>query len=303
MIRNILKKHKTVVKIFSKLQNIYFCILTIISPRLNTIARYRAVYGRKINLGSPKTFHEKLLWLKLNRYINNPLVIMCADKYKVREYVKQVGCDEILNELISVYDNVKDIKWDELPDKFVLKWNFGAGMNIICENKLQLNEADVVKQLRKWKKKKSWLSHSEMHYKYISPKIICEKFLEEENNDGLDDYKVYCFHGKPRAILVMQDRKNDLKAEFFDTDWKKLDGNSKYSKLENEILKPLCLGEMLMYAERLSEGFPFVRCDFYIVNNRVIFGELTFSPAGGLYTAETKVDGKEMSDFIDIHQC
>lgn len=300
MIKETLKKCGIVRMIFSRIQRLYFNTLTVLSPKLNTKARYRVVYGKKINLDNPQDFHEKLLWLKLNCYMNDPLVIKCSDKYKVREYVKDKGCEEILNELIEVYDDVNDIYWEHLPEQFALKWNFGAGMNIICSDKSKLDEKNVLKQMKKWKKCKCWLGHSELHYKYIEKKIICEKYLEDNVCSDLTDYKVYCFHGKPLAILVMQDRAKILKTHFYDINWSKLEDNKKYCNIENEIPKPFCLEKMIVCAEKLSEGFPFVRCDFYIVSGKLFFGELTFTPAGGLYTSTAKINGKDMGEFINL---
>ena len=146
----------------------WFDFLTIISPTLNTKARYRYTFRKKLDLKNPQTLNEKILWLKLNKYMKNPLVIQCADKYKVREYVASCGCEDILNELIGVWDSAEDIPWDDLPNEFVLKWNYGAGMNIICTDKTQMDKEKVINQLKEWGRVKCWLSHSEMQYKYIS---------------------------------------------------------------------------------------------------------------------------------------
>ena len=131
IIKNALKNNKIVKKVYSKITCFKYCTATLISPTLNTKLRYKSAFGKKLDLGNPKTLNEKLLWLKLNKYMKDPLVIQCADKYAVRDYIKDCGCEEILNDLIAVYDSPKEIDWDALPEKFVLKWNFGAGMNII----------------------------------------------------------------------------------------------------------------------------------------------------------------------------
>ena len=286
---------------YRKLRDLVFKMSTYISPTLNTKLRYRYLFKKKLNLKKPETFNEKLLWLKLKNYNNNPLVIQCADKYLVRDYVRDCGYEDILIDLLGVWDSAEKIQWDDLPDKFVLKWNFGAGMNIICKDKKSLNREQTVMQMNKWQKNKYWLTHSEMHYKYIPKKIICEEFVESTETDTIPDYKIYCFHGKPKAVLVMHDRgSSQMSAEFFDTMWQPLDNTDKYDAKLEATQKPVCLESMLLAAEKLSSPFPFVRCDFYVVEDRFYFGELTFTPAGGLYTSQTKVDGKKMSDFIDI---
>lgn len=154
--------------------------LTAVSPKLNTKFCYYMKYHKKLDLNNPKTLNEKILWLKLNRYMENPLVIKCADKYAVRDYVKECGCEDILNPLIGAYDTASEIPWDELPDQFVLKWNFGAGMNIICVNKNDFNKDEVFHQLDVWGKKRPWLGYSEMQYKYAPKKIVCEKLINSE---------------------------------------------------------------------------------------------------------------------------
>lgn len=170
--------------ISEKMKRCFYRICTLVSPELNSRIIYRNTFHRQLNLETPTTYNEKLMWLKLNRYSKDPLVIQCADKYRVREYVAQCGCADILNQLYGVYDSVEDIPWEELPNQFVLKWNFGAGMNVICLDKSQMKKEEVFAKMRKWGKKKYWLLYSEMQYKYIVPKIICERLLGEvgENN-------------------------------------------------------------------------------------------------------------------------
>lgn len=299
-IKEVLKKSTIVLKSYSVLREAYYKTLTSISPKLNVKARYKSVHKKELDLNNPKTFSEKLLWLKLNRYNYDPQVIQCADKVLVRDYVKDCGCEDILNELLGVWDTPDEIPWDELPQRFALKWNFGAGMNIICKDKDTLNRQTVVAQMKKWGKSKSWLDHAELQYKYIPKKILCEKFIECPDQAVIPDYKVYCFNGKPQAILVMHDRGQTVKGEFFDTQWESLPTPEKYEKPTIPTPKPECLHRLLEISEKLSAPFPFVRCDFYIVGRKIYFGELTFTPASGLYTSETTIHGKSMADFLEI---
>lgn len=169
------------------LKNLYHCfeeflfkIATIISPELNTRLRYRKAFKKKMDLSNPITLNDKILWLKLNYNMNNPLVVKCADKVAVRDYVKSCGCEEILIDLIGVYNSAKEIPWEALPNEFVLKWNFGAGMNIVCTDKTKMDKNDVISQMEKWGKSKYWLSHSEMQYKDMPKRIICEKLIRME---------------------------------------------------------------------------------------------------------------------------
>lgn len=296
-----LKQNKKFQKMYDQARGCYYSALTLISPELNTKARYKQVYKKPLNLDSPKSFSEKLLWLKLNKYLKDPLVDQCADKYRVREYISKCGCEEILNTLYGVYKSAKEIPWNDLPDSFVLKWNFGAGMNIVIRDKNDLDIPATIEQMEKWRRVKYWLPYSEMQYKRMKKRIICEQFLIDNNNpDVIPDYKVYCFHGEPKAILVMHDRGHGIKSEFFDTKWELLENTEKYQLPEHTTPKPLCFDEMIEVSKKLSKPFPFVRCDFYVVNERLYFGELTFTPAGGLYTSSTKIDGKDMSEYLHV---
>ena len=283
-----------------QIKTYYYDFLTLLSPTLNTKVRYKAAFGKKLDLEHPKTLNEKILWLKLNRYMNDPLIIQCSDKFRVREYVERCGYGYILNELYHVYDSANEIRWDELPDRFVLKWNFGSGMNFLCPDKSKVTPKKAISKLRRWGRSKFWLKQSEMQYKYIPRKILCEEFLEDAGQAVIPDYKIYCFHGQPQAILVMRDRGMETKAEFFDVNWAELDASKKYQRPSEQTAPPECLHEMLEAAKVLSKPFPFVRCDFYVVNGHLIFGELTFTPAGGLFLAQTNIHGVEMTEFLKI---
>lgn len=295
-----LKRNKFIFKTICFVEDILFKFCTVVSPKLNTTLRFRQASGRWPNYKAPKTFTEKLVTLKLTNYIHNPLVIKCADKYAVREYIAECGYDNILNDLIGVYNNAADIPWEKLPQKFVLKWNFGAGMNIICKGKDNLDIPATIKQLNRWGKRKYWLTHAEMQYKYAPKRIICEKFLQTSDNSPIPDYKVYCFNGNPLAVLVMHDRGNGVKTEFFDQFWNPLVNTIKYSSPQNPTPKPGCLNELLECAATLSKPFPFVRLDFYIIEDQIVFGEMTFTPAGGVLTSQTQINGKEMSEYLTI---
>lgn len=296
----VLKKHNKIFK-YLQIRKGIFCLITQISPTLNTQLRYRQKFGVFPNLKEPKTFSEKLSWLKLNRYCQDPLVIQCADKYLVREYVVQCGHKELLNELYGVYSSMEEISWDSLPPQFVLKWNFGAGMNMICRDKSDWNIHQVTTQMMEWGKCKFWLPYAEMHYKYIPRKIICERYLEDaKEKDALPDYKVYCFHGEPLAILVMHDRGKTIKSEFFDAQWVPLKNTGKYQEVADPTPRPSCLQQMLQVSRNLSKPFPFVRCDYYVVDERLYFGEMTFTPACGLDVSQTKINGKDMAEYLQI---
>lgn len=289
MLTNYLKKatkSETILgRMLKRIDLSYRTLLTSISPALATRILYRRAFGKQLDLDNPITLNEKILWLKLNTYYKNQLVTICADKYKVREYITACGCEEILNELISVWDSVEEIDWNSLPEKFVIKCNHGCGYNILCDNKSNLDVENAKKKLKKWMSEDQWKFYAEINYKYIERKIICEKYIETADGSLPMDYKVYCFNGVPECVMVCAGReKGHPKYYYYDSKWNMLP----YSKDALEapegfsIPKPLGIDKLFDYARVLSKPFPFVRADFYLEEERVIFGELTFTPGGGL---------------------
>lgn len=281
--------------------------LTLISPALNTRVVYLFKFRKRIDLKNPKTLDEKIQWLKLNTYYKNKLVTDCADKYAVRKYVEDCDCGEILNELYGVYDKVEEIPWSDLPEKFVLKWNFGSGENLICFDKDKLDIDDAVKKLKTWYKERGtfYLAYSEMQYKGIAPKLVCEKLIETEHGGLPVDYKFYCFNGHAECVLVCTGRGTDGSDPayyFFDRDWNLL----KYNRYGLEAPKGFTLPkpeniEMLFdYAEKLTKPFPFVRADFYLENGQCIFGELTFTPCGGFDVNRLPSTQKLFGDMVKL---
>lgn len=286
--------------------------LTVISPRLNTEIVYFFKFKKRINLNEPRTLDEKIQWLKLNAYNKNPLVTQCADKYAVRDYIKSCGCSEILNDLYGVYDSVDEIKWDELPDKFVIKWNFGCGQNLICFDKSKLDIEKAKKQLRNWYKLHDtfYLPYSEMQYKGIKPKLICERFIESDSGTLPVDYKLYCFNGVSDCVLVCAGRDTEghhAKYYFFDRDWnlKRYNNAGKQASADFTLPQPENYKKLFEYADKLSKPFPFVRADFYMERGNVIFGELTFTPCGGFDVnrlPETQILFGDMVDLPKINK-
>ena len=257
----------------------FFEILTKISPKFSALILY--VYRTKEipNLKKPKNFNEKMTKLKLENYNNNSKVSTLSDKYEVREYVKEKGCSEILNELYNVYDTVEQINFEQLPEKFALKCTHGCAYNVICKNKEELNIDDTKKKLNSWLNEKYGYTTQELHYTKIKPRIIAEKYLCDKNDKMPLDYKIYCFNGKARCILVCSERDEKLKLSYYDLNWNRINFEKKNWSSTKDIERTKNLEQMIKYAEILSEGFPFVRVDLYNDNGKIIFGELTFTPA------------------------
>ena len=282
----------------------YFrCLLTRISPKLNTMVTYRAKFGKKLDFDHPKTLNEKILWLKFNDYWENPLVKQCADKYQVREYIKAIGCQDILNELIAVYESVDEIEWDKLPDSFVMKINFGCGYNIIVPDKTKFDRTDAEQKLRKWIKTKYYLGYSEMQYKDVKPYILVERYLKPHNGVLPEDYKFYCFDGEAPYVMVCTDRQEGGKHPrywYITPDWERQ--RMTYDAIKDQgktkIPTPAGIDEAFEYARKLSKGFPFVRVDLYLVDGKVFFGELTFTPSGGQDNGRVKEADEILGTYL-----
>lgn len=263
----------------------FYALLSYISPKLNTKLLFLKKFGRMPDLKEPKTLNEKLLKMKLESFGTDPLVRQCADKYRVRDYVADRGCGEILNDLIAVYDSVDDIDWDALPQSFAMKWNFGCGYNLICADKSRLNIPAAVKKLKKWGREDFWSYYSELQYRNVEKKIIVENYLAPADGTLPEDYKIYCFHGKAHCVLLCRGREKGWpKFYFFDRnfDLLRINRDSKNAPEDFCLPKPEGLDKAFEYADRLSAPFPFVRADFYILDGKVYFGELTFTPAAAL---------------------
>ena len=282
-----------------------FKLLTLVSPKLNTQVLYRLHFGKWLDLNHPQTSNEKILWLKLHTYYRNSLVTQCADKYAVREYVKQQGCGDILNELYGVWTNPEDIDFEQLPDKFVLKSNYFYHMNLIVPDKKQLDIAATRRILHSWLRSNEHLLCSEMQYADMEKKIIAERFIETPDGESPADYKVYCCDGQPTYVMVCVGRSATEQPKFYYFDIAghlqremTKDGLEAPDDFQYDI--PAGWDKMIACAKKLSSPFPFVRTDFYIEQGKVIFGELTFTPAAGLDTSKLTYTDKLLGDLIQL---
>lgn len=244
---------------------------------------YYIATGNNLNLSTPKTFNEKIQWLKL--YDTTPIKTLLADKYSVREWIKEKIGEEYLIPLLGVWNKIEDIDFTLLPDKFVLKANHGSGMNIIVKNKKDLDRKMIEKNLYTWLKTNYAFGSLELQYAKIPRKIIAEQYIEEVDGN-LHDYKIHCFNGIPTYIQVIGNRdirKHVAYEAFYDVNWIQQPFTYTYPRYEKMIEKPKCLEQMLSIAQKLSEGFIYVRVDLYVLDNcNIKFGEMTFTPASGL---------------------
>ena len=254
---------------------------------------------RFLNLKNPKTFNEKIQWMKL--YDSTPIKTRLADKYLVRDWVKERIGEEYLIPLLGVWDNFDDIDFSKLPQKFVLKCNHGCAYNIIVKDKNKLDYEKTKKRINKWMGRDYGKRSYEMHYSNIKRKIIAEEYIENINDD-LYDYKVWCFGGKAHYIQFLSERNtNGLKMAFYDRDWNKQ--NFVYSHpLDKKIFpKPKQLNLLLDLAEKLAKDFSHVRVDFYITNSgKIYFGEMTFTSCSGICKWKPKKTDRHFGDLIKL---
>lgn len=291
--------------ILTRMAHLFRCGLTVISPKLNTCVSYRVKFKKPLDLKNLRTFNEKILWLKLNRYQGNEFIKQCADKLLVRKYVKDAGCGEILPQLLGVYDDPTDIAWDELPNSFALKWNFGCGGNIICQDKISLDRQQAIRQLKKMKHVNAYLPYSEVQYKNVKKKLIVEEYINDGHGKLPLDYKVYCFNGKAHSVAVVLGRETGHSTlYYFDREWNFLRINYAGMRAPKgfTIPKPEGIEKVFEYAEKLSKPFPFVRADFYLVNGQVYFGELTFTPCGGMDQGMPASLDRLFGDMINLQK-
>lgn len=254
--------------------------ITINEKKLIIEDHFEKCVGYKPNIDNPQSFNEKLQWLKL--YNEDPLLTKCADKYLVRDYIKEKIGEKYLIPLLGVWDKAEDIDFDKLPEQFVLKVNWGSGQNIIVKDKSTIDIEATKQKLQDWLKPEAnhYFASFEWCYKNIQPKIIAEEFIEQNDND-LYDYKFLSYNGKVKNLFVISNRYSDMRLDFYDTQWNLLPFERVYRNSKNGIKKPENFDEMLKLAQKLSEDFIFARIDFYIVNNQIYIGEITFYPGNG----------------------
>lgn len=263
---------------------------------------FKIGFGKELNLDNPQTFNEKLQWLKL--YDRKPEYTMMVDKFQARNYIADKIGEEYLIPCLGVWDDPDDIDFDKLPNQFVLKCNHNSGLGMcICKDKSKLNIAKVRRELRKGLKQDYYLTGREWAYKDVPRKIICEKYMSDENEgSSLIDYKFMCFNGKVKCSFVCSGRfsSEGLRVTFFDRDWNVMPFERHYHSVKEGLPKPHNYEKMVEIAEKLSKGIPFVRIDFYEVKSKIYFGEFTFYPGSGMEEFNPEEWDKILGSWIDL---
>ncbi len=245
-------------------------------------------FGKRLNLDTPRTFSEKLQWLKLNNRVAERTKMV--DKYEAKQYVADRIGEEYIIPTLGVWDRFEDIDFDMLPDQFVLKCTHDSGGLVICKDKTSLDKEAARQKINRSLKRNYYYCGREWPYKNVKPRIIAEQFMEDYAPDGtansqLTDYKFFCFDGYVDCVMVCFDRDTeDTKFYFFDADWNllRLNARGKSAPADFTLPKPACMDAMFALASELSKGSPYARVDLYACNDRIYFGELTFYPQTGM---------------------
>lgn len=274
-----------------------FNLLYKINPALELKLMFKLKQGYDLDLNNPKTYNEKLQWIKL--YDKNEWMPKCCDKYAVREYVEKMGCADILNTLYWHGTNPDDIPYDKLPDKFVIKVTHGSTFNIIVTDKSKLDKEETKKKLNKWLNAKFIPCYGEWFYGQVPPQIIVEQYLEDGHGNDLYDYKVFCFNGKAKLVDVHCGRFGTHKRNVYDLDWNLQNVHFKYENFEG-VEKPEAFDELIEKAELLSSTFNHARVDFFIVNNRICFGEITFTNGAGFDHIDPYEFDLNMGNWLEL---
>ena len=261
--------------------------------------QYKSRTGRKLDLENPKLYNEKVQYAKL--YCRDARLKKLVDKYEVRDYVANTIGEKYLTKLHGVYSSVEEIQFDKLPEKFVMKLTNGSGYNYICSGKTKQDEKRIKTRFKKWLKVDFYMLGREWAYKDVPNRIICEEYLESDEEYGLNDYKVFCFNGEPKMIQVDYARFTGHKRNLYTPEWEFIDERVAYENDVNaKISKPENLEEMLRCARELSKGFAHVRVDFYSIKDRLVFGEMTFYHGAGYLHFENEEFEKKLGDFWEI---
>lgn len=277
------------------------CLGKFISDEKYIAKQYKMRTRKVLNLENPELYNEKVQDYKL--HYHNHILKQLVDKYDVRRFVEDKIGGDYLTKLYGVYNTVDEIPFEKLPSKFVMKLTNGSGFNYICIDKNEKEIKKIKSRFKKWMRLDFYMLGREWAYKDVPNRIVCEEFLESDSSYGLNDYKVFCFDGKAKLIQVDFDRFKDHKRNLYTPDWTFIDEKVAY---ENdpmaEIERPENLEEMVECAQKLAEGFPQVRVDFYSIGNRLVFGEMTFYHGAGYLHFDNEDFERKLGSYWKINK-
>ena len=242
-----------------------------ISDKTYLKIEYKSKTGKKLNLENPKTFNEKLQWLKL--YDRKDIYTTMVDKYEAKKYVANIIGEKYIIPTLGIYENWEEIDFDKLPNQFVIKCTHDSGGIVICKDKNNFDIKKAKKKICKSLKRNFFYCGREWPYKNVKPRIIIENYMENNESKELIDYKIMCFNGKPKMSFTCTERYNKgLKVTFFDLDWNRLPFERHYPSSNKKIEKPVNYNKMIEFSKILSNNIPFLRVDWYEINKKLYFG-------------------------------
>ena len=308
-IKDLLKENlpENQVKMLNRLySDARFAYHRIANPEVVLKKMFKEKMGYALDLANPKTFNEKLQWLKLHDH--NPLYTTMVDKYAVKKYVAEKIGEQYIIPTLGVWEHFDEIDFSKLPNQFVLKCTHDSGSTVVVPDKSTMDMVEAREKLENGLRYNYYYHSYEWPYKSVVPRIIAEKFMFDENNPNVEkaditDYKYMCFNGKVRCTFTCTDRRSDdgLKVTFFDNDWNQMPFERHYQAAEvGSIPKPVNFELMKKLAEILAYDIPFVRVDFYEINDKVYFGELTFYPGAGMEEFYPEKYDRVLGDWINI---
>lgn len=285
------------------LQNIYddmqYKYRQIANPETMLKKMFKEKVGYELDLENPRTFNEKLQWLKLHDH--NPLYTTLVDKYAVKKYVADKIGEQYIIPTLGVWEHFDEIDFDKLPNQFVLKCTHDSGSVVVVTDKEKFDKQAAKEKLENGLRYNYYYYSYEWVYKNVKPRIIAESFMVDESGFELKDYKVFNFNGIPKVIQVDYDRFIKHKRNIYDTNWQYLDMSIEYpTDKEHKIPKPRILKEMLACARKLSEGLPHIRTDFYVIGNELYFGEITFYHGAGFEKFLPEEYGNVFGEWIKL---
>ncbi len=262
--------------------------------------RYKKVFNKDIDLVNPETFNEKLNWLKLND--RKEIYTTMVDKYEAKKYVSKIIGKEYIVPTLGVWDRFDDIDFKKLPNEFILKCTHDSGGLVICKDKNKLNTKKTKTHFNLIMRRNYYYRGREWPYKNVKPRIIAEVLLKNKKNDSIQDYKFFCFNGKAKFFKIDFNRFVKHQANYYDVNGTLLEFGEEICPpdFEKKIELPKNLSKMIKLAEKLAENIPFLRVDFYEVDDKVYFGELTFFPASGFGKFTPESWDMNIGKYLDL---
>lgn len=276
-----------------------------LSDKAYLTIQFRTQCGYSVNWDCPKTFNEKLQWLKV--YDHNPEYSKMVDKYEAKKYVASIIGEEYIIPTLGVWDSIDEIDWDSLPNQFVLKCTHDSGGLVVCRDKSKLDKESAIAKLRKSFANNFYYSTREWPYKNVKPRVLAEKYMEDKPTNpevaDLTDYKFFCFNGEPTYCQVIRGRNTEESIDFYDMDWNHQEFCGLNPKVQNgkvPVERPVHLDTMKDVCKRLAKNIPFARVDLYVINEKEYFGEITFYPHGGMGVFRPDEWNTRIGDLINL---